>query len=55
MAAFPGSGAGKVALTKIGTGTLTLPTANTYAGDTTVSVSPAMAEKYSTITGAANK
>ena len=30
-------GAGKVALTKIGTGSLTLPTANTYTGDTTVS------------------
>ena len=30
-------GAGKVALTKVGTGTLTLPTANTYTGDTTVS------------------
>ncbi|MBX7209704.1 MAG: autotransporter-associated beta strand repeat-containing protein [Verrucomicrobiaceae bacterium] len=29
-------GAGKVALTKVGTGTLTLPTANTYTGDTTV-------------------
>lgn len=30
-------GAGKVALTKVGAGTLTLPTANTYTGDTTVS------------------
>ena len=31
------NGAGQVALTKIGSGTLTLPTANTFTGDTTVS------------------
>jgi autotransporter-associated beta strand protein len=30
------NGTGQVALTKVGSGTLTLPTANTYTGDTTV-------------------